>query len=265
MVDGSEIDTLGDQIAAARDAGYRGVQITPAPYGAADEMRAVLAETGMTLFALGGYMNLFHEDPQPLRDSIALAAELGAPIVHTWSGTLAESIFDDDPANLTDEAFEQAVAFFTDVADWAAAANVVVAIEPFHHHVGRSPERLRALLDAVNSEYLAAAMDPPNFLPVDLVESVNDRMPDMFATLDGQIAIAHAKDLRVPVEGETDSIILGGVVLPGPGEGIMDYSLYVKLLHEAGVEVITVEHIEPDALKSAHDVVASALAANDIP
>lgn len=265
MIDGEGIDSLTPQIQAARTAGYSGVQITPAPVGVANEVRELLDATGLTLFAVGGYMNLFHENPDPLREAIALAAELGVPVVHTWSGTAADSIFDDDPANLTDAAFNQCVAFFREVANWAGDANVIVAIEPFHHHVARSPERLRAILDAVGSPHLAAAMDPPNFLPVDLAESVNERMPDMFAALEGQIAIAHAKDLRVPREGETDGmLVLGGVALPGPGEGIMDYELYTRLLLEAGIQVLTVEHISAATMQSAHDVVANALASHGV-
>lgn len=262
MIDGGEFEFMAAQIRAARDAGYDGVQITPAPIGLADDMRTLLAETGLTLFAVGGYMNPLREDPTHLRDAIALAAELGVPVVHTWSGTANEDIFEDDPANLTDAAFDQAVAFLKDVAQWAADANVIVALEPFHHHVARSPERLRDLIAAVGSPHLAAAMDPPNFLPIDIAPEVNERMPEMFATLNGKLAIAHAKDLRVPAEGETEGV-LGGVVLPGPGEGIMDYALYLRLLQEAGVDVITVEHIGPDKFETARAVITTAIANNE--
>jgi sugar phosphate isomerase/epimerase len=224
----------------------------------------MLATNGLTLFAIGGYMNPLREDPASLRDAIALAPQLGTTVVHTWSGTANEDIFEDDPANVTDTAFDQAVTFFREVAVWAEEAGVIVALEPFHHHVARSPERLRALLDAVDSPYLAAAMDPPNFLPVDIAASVNERMPDMFATLGGRLAIAHAKDLRIPLEGETEGV-LGGVVLPGPGEGIMDYDLYVKLLMAADVETIIVEHISPATQQAAHAVVARSIANNKTP
>ncbi len=265
MIDGDQTETLASQFEAARAAGYDGVQITPAPVGAVNEVRELLTATGLALFAIGGYINPLREDPDSLREAIAAAPQLGTPVVHTWSGTFADDIFNDDPANLTEAAFDQCVEFFREVAVWAADAGIVVAIEPFHHHVARSPERLRAILDAVASPHLAAAMDPPNFLPVDLAESVNERMPEMFATLEGQIAIAHAKDLRVPREGETEGmLVLGGVALPGPGEGIMDYGLYMQLLLEAGVQVVTVEHISAATLQSAHDVVASALASHGV-
>ena len=259
MVDGSSPERLIEQLLAARDAGYDGVQITPAPASDPEPIQRARADTGLAVLALGGYVNPLTEDLQPLRDAIAIAPLLGCDTVVTWSGTQSADLFADNANNLSAEVFDQTVGIFREVANDASEAGVKVAIEPFHHHIARSPQRLRDLIDAVGSPHLVAVMDPPNFVAAPDVSSVNDMMPGMFATLEGRIGLAHAKDLRLPAAGETEGV-LAGVVLPGPGEGILDYPTYLRLLESAGVDALVVEHIATDAFRSARTFVNTAFA-----
>jgi hypothetical protein len=61
----------------------------------------------------------------------------------------------------------------------------------------------------------------------------------MVATLRGRIAIVHMKDFRLNLVGN-------GYVLPGPLEGEMNYSLFLKevLIVPVGVPLIA-EHVVP--------------------
>jgi sugar phosphate isomerase/epimerase len=257
MVGSSDVATLRSQLEAAASAGYDAVQIEPPPPLMLDDRTSIIDELerlGLRLVAIGGYANQLDTtttDPLArLREAIALAPRLNCPVVVTWSGTHNTDLFEDHPENTSADTWRSTVATFKDVAAWAERANVTVAIEPFHNHVARTPDRLRQLLKDVGSRHLAAVMDPPNFVKADAIETVNSQMPSMFAALHGHIAIAHAKDLRRPDVGDTE-FLLGGVMLPGPGQGILDYAAYGALLAQHGVETLVLEHIGPDTFASA--------------
>lgn len=257
MVGSEDPATLRTQLEAAANAGYDAVQIEPPPPLMLDEHTPFtneLERLGLRLVAIGGYANPLDatsSDPLArLRDAIAIAPQLACDTVITWSGTHNADLFEDDPRNTSAETWAITIATFREIAELAENANITVAIEPFHNHVARTPEHLRQLLKDIGSRNIAAVMDPPNFVKAPEIETVNAQMPAMFAALHGHIALAHAKDLRRPAADDTD-FVLGGVMLPGPGQGVLDYAAYGALLAQHGVETLVVEHIGPEGYASA--------------
>ncbi len=265
LVAASDPGELRDSLRRARDAGFSAVQLW-VRYEADDAAWAAigreLADLDLRAVALGGYANPLHPDRDEratglaaLREAIERAPAFGAATVVTWSGTRNPAMFDDHPENGSAAAWDDLVAHLREAGGWAEKAGVTLALEPFHNHVASTPERLRDLLEEAASPAVGAVMDPPNFLKADAIEEVNDRMPAMFATLAGRIAIVHAKDIARPGAGET-TFLNSGVRLPPPGTGIMDYALYAQLIrhHYDGPEVV--EHVTPETIEPARMHVA---------
>ena len=254
----------------AAGTGFRAVQLQPRYAVDGDEWRAIAAELNrleLRVIAMGGYANPLQvkdaaASVAELQNTIKHAASLGCKLVVTWSGTRGDTLFDDDPANDSAESWAGTVAHFREVAGWAEEADVTVGVEPFHNHVARSPDRLRDLLDEVDSRRIGAVMDPPNFVKADEIEDVNSRMESMFQTLADRIVLVHAKDLRRPHPGEQRRVI-DHVALPHPGDGILDYQLYGHLTRQYYRGPVVIEHVTEETMAIALAYVTDHMGVSD--
>lgn len=251
----SEPFELRTLLQRAVDTGFKSVQLSPRFVADEEDWQKIseeLTRLDLRLIAMGGYANPLQpkdaaSSVAKLQNTIKNAAFLGCKLVVTWSGTRGVTLFDDDPGNKSAETWSATVAHFREVAKWAEEADTTVAVEPFHNHVARSPERLRDLLDEVDSPRIGAVMDPPNFLKAGEIEDVNSRLESMFQTLANRIVLVHAKDLRRPHPGEQKRVI-DQVALPHPGDGILDYRLYGRLTRQYYRGPVVIEHITDDTM-----------------
>lgn len=255
-------DTPADvaaSLAAAGRAGFECAQLHVRKPVEDAGWAAVLAsarEHALPPVAMGGYVNPL--DPtlrrEDVLDQLAIfmrrAAAAGIPVVVTWSGTRAASMLGGHPATHGPAAWEDALSFFRAAAPAAEAAGVTLAIEPYYLNVASSPERLRDLIDQVGSPCVKAVMDPPNFVDAATLSTLNDRLPAMFETLSGRIALVHAKDARLPQPHEPRAKT-GGVTLPPAGQGVMDYATFAALLRRHYGGDVIVEHVTPDTMDAA--------------
>jgi len=122
----------------------------------------------------------------------------------------------------------------------ATKENVVILYEPYIVNVCYTPELAVQLIREVSSPHLALLMDPTNWFEAELAEPalVPAVIERGFAAEKGLFRLAHAKDVTPGVPGSRKP------GLPGPGQGILDYPTYVRLLKAHGYDgPLIVEHL----------------------
>ncbi len=154
---------------------------------------------------------------------------LGTRVVTTSSGTRNPySMWRAHPGNHMTDAWTEMVDQTGIMADAAARAGVVMAVEPETANVVDSTARAKCLIEAVRSPGLGITFDPANFYyPRDLTQ-MSETLEAGFRHIGGHIALAHAKDVIAPPEGGTHCHYRPA------GQGIMDYPLYLRLLEKSG-------------------------------
>ena len=254
----------------ASESGYETVQIGPRFPTDRNDVGEIVAEIehlGLRTIAVGGNANPLQPDADAsisaLRITIERASLFGCDTVVTWSGTRSSTLFEDHSANELPETWKVVVEGFRMIAGWAESAGITIAIEPFHNHIARTPERLRDLVDAVASPQVGCVMDPPNFVKAWQIEEVNAKLPSMFETLSARVTLVHAKDLRHPYPGEKLHV-LAEVALPHPGKGMMDYASYGRLIQQLYQGPIVVEHVTEEKMAEVRAYVAEKMGVLDV-
>lgn len=260
LIAGPDADAVLPMLEAAQRAGFDAAQLWLSRTDDRVEWRRAIdamGERGIAPIALGGYVNPL--DPSRTGESslarleatLRLAADVEATTVVTWSGTRAPGMLALHIDNQSQQAWDDAVAFFRAATPIAEEAGVTLAIEPYFKHVASTPERLRDLIDQVGSPTVRAVMDPPNFVSATTLPDLNRQLPALFDALAGRIALVHAKDVRAPGPGDPQAAT-GDVLLPAAGAGIMDYARFAELVRSRcpGIDVV-VEHVTSETVSQA--------------
>lgn len=203
---------------------------------------------GVEICGVGGYVNILHHDPERRRQNVdALKSYmrgmsiLGCRYISTETGSYAPTgDWDFDPKNRTREAWDDLRRVTDDLLEVATREAVVILYEPYIVNVCYTPELGARFVHEVESPHLAMLMDPTNWFEAEVARA--DRVREVvergFAAERGLFRLAHAKDVT---PAAPDSNKPG---LPGPGQGILDYALYVRLLKEHGYTgPLIIEHL----------------------
>jgi sugar phosphate isomerase/epimerase len=220
--------------------------------------RRAFDAAGVQVVAVGGYLNLLHRDLD--RRAAAVDAftsylrrmnELGTTRISTETGSLSPTgDWDDDPANRTPEAWDAFREVVTGLARTAESEGVTILLEPYIVNVCHTPALGVQMLQEIGSSALGICMDPTNFFTNELAapEFVADTIKSGFAVEGPYVGLAHAKDVTPPAPGSPKP------GLPGPGQGLIDYPLYLDLLGGISYDgPLVIEHLVeaevPDALR----------------
>lgn len=189
--------------------------------GLAAHLKAELAKQHLDVAVYGCYLNLANPDPAQLEEilkeyqaNIRFASYLGAPIVGTETGA-PNTAYKYCPECRTEKALAAFIRNVRCAVGYAEQFGVTLAIEPVWKHIVSTPERTRAVLDAVNSPNLQIIFDPVNMLSVENHCSQAELFNCMLTLNGDDIALLHAKDYYI--EGDE-------VKPTAPGEtGNLDY------------------------------------------
>lgn len=220
-------------VAHCASLGFDGLELTVIPGWATDaanldraerrRIRALYDRHGIALCGLAGNTPLLAADPaeharnmERLRGYLDLAAELQRPGERlTVSTTSGGAIEDWAPSR------ELLVERFGELARHAERAGVVIGMEP---HVGAAlhrPEQVLWLLERINSPAITVHFDISHF------NVQGDDMATVIAQLAPHSRHTHVKDERGLAPDHQFLI---------PGEGEMDYPLYLREMARAGYE-----------------------------
>ncbi|HEV3446722.1 MAG TPA: sugar phosphate isomerase/epimerase [Gemmataceae bacterium] len=191
-----------------------------------------LAERGMSMAAVSGTFNMIHPDLEQRREGMrrlsvlaAACASMGTRVITLCTGTRdPDDMWRWHPDNDSLEAWEDLTKAMEQALDIAEKWDVTLAFEPEVANVVHSAVKARRLLDDFHSPRLKVVMDAANLFHAGDLSRMDVVLKDAFNLLGGEIVIAHAKDLKE--DGAAGHL--------AAGQGILDYSRYLKLLSEFG-------------------------------
>ncbi len=252
------------------DLGFQGTSVTLGDPGEATQnelsrARAIVSDTGLVIAqANGRYASLVgHSDADRRRgidgliDHMHATQTLGARTCYVRPGGLnPNGPWFAHPDHHLETTFDRALDSLRLAARAAEDLGVVLAFEGHVLSVIDRPERVAAILDAVDSPALTFNLDPVNFIgsiwDAWRPNAVFDRLLDGAR---GRITTAHWKDFTVQEE------LVLHIEEVTPGRGIVDHARWLKRLNAAHPEAwVLLEHLTLDQLAPAKDAVDRAMA-----
>lgn len=247
------VEELASQIAAH---GLNCIQLAPAKAIAGFEIgdgeidldhaaavRDTFRRHGIHVSVLGCYINLGDRDearrrPQLERFKAHLRAAraFGAGLVGTETGSL-NGDFSRHPENAGEEALQIVLAGLRELVREAERCDATIGLEAVERYVISSPERLRRLLDEVDSPRLQVIYDPVNLLWSTNCERAGGIVDAAHALLGDRIRVVHAKDYTID----------GGEFHECPaGEGRLDYARVMGWLKQRHPDIdVLMENTSP--------------------
>ena len=154
-------------------------------------------------------------DEERLEKAFAAGAEIGIPVINVGPGGKAE----------VEEDFDRQVALLAKMADRAHAHGVTMCVKA---HVGNSihdtPTTLRAM-EIIDSPGFGIDMDPSH------IHRAGENPVEALGAVVSRVKHVHIRDCAVPEGGP------GAPELQACGRGQIDLAGYVRVLHEAGIDV----------------------------
>ena len=190
--------------------------------------------------SLSATYNMIHPDPtvraQGMRRLEVLAsraAEFGTDLLTLCTGTRnPDNMWQDHPQNSTAEAWKDLLAAMEQAVALAEKYDVRLGIEPEVSNVVSSPHKARQLMDTMDSDRITIVMDGANVFPKGTIHRQQEILNEAFDLLGDRIALAHAKDLSRDGEAGHEAA----------GTGLLNYDLYLQLLHQSGYRGAVVLH-----------------------
>ncbi|TCT15462.1 sugar phosphate isomerase/epimerase [Natranaerovirga pectinivora] len=211
---------------AVADFDYNNGMMSP---GMAQSIKETFYKKGIRIAVLGCYVNVTHPDDiergkliDRFKEHIRFVRDFGCSIVGTETGSLnGDYSYNDN--NGGEEAFERFMDTLKILNAEAEKFGVIVAIEIVKKHIINTPQRMKRVLDTINSNNVQVIFDAVNLLDAENYQEQDELIKESFELFGDRIIIIHAKDFVI----ENNDI----KVVP-PGQGLLNYALLMKLVKE---------------------------------
>ncbi|MBM3726997.1 MAG: sugar phosphate isomerase/epimerase [Acidobacteria bacterium] len=199
------------------------------PAGLPERFHREASARGLKIASVQGTFNMCHPGEEQrrlgLRRLRVLAEAFPGTPIHICTGTRnAASMWRPHPENGSAEAWRDMAACVREAVEIARQTKSVLAFEPEVNNVVSSARKARQILDEVGSPYLKVTLDAANLFPAGTLPRMTEILQEAFSLVGKDIVLAHAKDL------DHD----GDAGHKAAGEGLLDYSLYLRLLRDQG-------------------------------
>ncbi len=252
---GASEKTMREALAAAREAGFRRIQIF-FPWDRVEtsflkSLPGWIRAEGLRCPVLSAYVNcvapavlLMSTRGEDFPRAIDYAGQIGATHLVAWTGSYSPGLMKADPRNFAPAAADSIVRFLTPHLRGLESARLTLALETYMTLACPDALSLRRLLDRLPPA-VGAVLDPPNLTPLDRYAGRDATLKEMVDTLSGRIAAVHLKDFKLARDGKSYD-------LPGPLGGEMNYPLFIERMRTlpASVPVIA-EHLKPSEFAAA--------------
>lgn len=224
--------------------------ITP---GMAKYIRDTFAKHDLSVSILGCYINLAHPDDEELnlllnkfKEHIRFARDFGCSVVGTETGALNRE-YTYGPENNTEEAFLRTLNSVKELVCEAEKFGVIVAIEGVTKHVINTPERMKRILDNIDSNNVQVIFDPVNLISETNYEEQDEMIRKSFELFGDRIIAIHAKDFDYK-DNEIKVVPIG--------KGKLNYELLLSLIKERNPYIdILLENTKPDDVDDSIDYI----------
>ena len=228
------------------------------------KIRDTFRHHDLPVCAVSAYTNIVHPDPEERRRRLAhlktlirFARDLGSPYVISETGTFnPESDWVHHPKNKTEEGYEVCRDVIAELVEEAQDHGAVFLLETYVNNVVGSIEETQRLFADIDSPALGLLMDPTNYFEAHNIDAMDQVLNRIFDALSDKIHIAHAKDVKRSGDASEKHADIdaaeshtfrgvGGVELPAPGLGELNYDLYLKRLAVKHPNIpIIIEHLD---------------------
>ena len=202
----------------------------------AHQIGDVFRTRSLVVAAVSGSFNAIHPDPtvrtayiRRARLLVSRCRALGTSILTLCTGSRdPNNMWRSDRENSTPAAWQDLVATLRQLIPVAEDHGIMLAFEPEVVNVVGTVQKARQLIEELGSPSLRVVIDPANLVrPSDLPDT-RPLLQEIFSTLGPHIALAHAKDVLPPTEGETECRRVPAF------SGLLDYDYYVEQLVSSG-------------------------------
>ena len=163
-----------------------------------------LITSGIDVAMLGAYFNPVHSNEQIRKEAIQnfkdhlMAAELfKTEYVGSETGSYNDDKWTYHPQNETEEAYQRTLSVFQDLVKVAEKVQKKVAIEGAYHHVISTPQRLKRLVDDLNSDHVSIIVDLFNYLNINNHTEYKAIFDECINLFQDRIVIFHLKNYIV--------------------------------------------------------------------
>lgn len=214
--------------------------------GLAWEVGQGFLRNGVQIAVLGCYINPIHPDDNTrngllefFKDHIRNAGDMGCSLVGLETGTPhADNAPHPDSGH--EEHFQALLRSFDQIVEEAEMHGVKVAVEAVAHHTISTPQKMKRLLDEIQSTNLVVIHDPVNLINAENHADQDRMIEEPFQLYGDRIQIIHAKDFSME----------DGVYKQIPaGFGELDYARLCRILAETkpGISIL-LEDSGPDTV-----------------
>jgi sugar phosphate isomerase/epimerase len=213
---------------------------------------------GLDIVMLGAYFNPVHSNKQLVSDNIAKFKEhlsyenkFGAKFVGTETGSFNDDKWTYNPLNRTEEAYQEVLRIFKDLAKTAEDNNANMAIEGAFGHCMFEPKALYRLVSEINSNNVYYIVDIYNYLAISNYENYKEILEECFKLFKGRIVIFHLKDFIIE-DGALKQCAIG--------KGLLDYDYLLKRMKEEAPDAYLIfEGSKPEDMEFSYNFVKSKL------
>ncbi|GAB2557101.1 sugar phosphate isomerase/epimerase family protein [Gracilibacillus alcaliphilus] len=232
------------QLALAKSIQYMSTATGSLSPGYAKHIKQTFDKYGVNIAILGCYINMIHPEKQQrdhllerFKEHLRFARDFGCSIVASETGNVYEKMgYTED--NFTEAAFQQVVKSVRVLTDEAEKWGVIVGIEGGVNHPIHTPEKMKRLLDEIDSSQLQVIFDPANFMSPGNCQDQAAVFQESFALFGDRIVAVHAKDFIL----EDHKVKMVPV-----GQGQLRYDLLFAWIkkHKPFIEVLMENTKEP--------------------
>lgn len=187
---------------------------------------------GVRIPVLGCYINPTAPNEEELEDNIAYFIEnlnyakyIGADMVGLETCRFSET---DYSLNQTEETYQYLLKNMKRLVKAAEEIGVIIGIEGVHSHVISTPEKMKRLVDDLNSPNVRVIFDPVNYINISNYEHQDEIINTHFDLLGNLTRALHLKDFKLE-DGKT--------VYESPCDGMLNKALIWERLKEFHPEI----------------------------
>lgn len=206
------------------------------------EVKTAAEKYGVEIVAVNCTFNMIDPDGNRLRENLRRtevmcwsAKQLGCSILTLCTGSRnPESMWAWHEDNTKPEYWSLLMKVMRQVVTYAEQSGITLVVETEASNIVRTPALSRQMLDEINSPNLKMVIDCANlFLPGTAhCKNADSTIQMAFDTFGTEIALAHGKDIA-----DSD-----GIEFVPAGEGIVNYDLFLRLLHSYGYRGAMILH-----------------------
>jgi sugar phosphate isomerase/epimerase len=238
-----------------RRQGYTAAYWPDVPAAQTAAVVAAFLDAGVLIAEVGAWRNLLAPDPAEraanyayVRDRLALADEVGALCCVDYLGTFAPGqAFGPHPDNFSRATFDLAADIIVRLIDDVRPTRTKFCLEMMPWTIPDSVDSYLALLETVDRPAFGVHVDPVNIITTPRAYYGTGKLiRDTMRRLGPWIASCHAKDVLAQAD------MVCHIDEAPPGQGVLDYGVYLRELNCLGRDVpLMLEHLPDTAAYAA--------------